>query len=63
MALHGRLAANDCAPPRPGLLASLRDVECRVERLDLIAGDLLVEAERLMVLLETFQRSRDPATS
>ena len=24
---------------------------------------LAVEAERLMVLLETFQRSRDPATS
>jgi predicted hotdog family 3-hydroxylacyl-ACP dehydratase len=48
MALHGRLAANDGAPPRPGLLASLREVECRVEQLDLIASDLLIEAERLM---------------
>jgi predicted hotdog family 3-hydroxylacyl-ACP dehydratase len=48
MALHGRLAAGDDKPPRVGVLASLRDVECRVERLDFIAGDLFIEAERLI---------------
>ena len=48
MALHGRLAGGATAPPRAARLASLRDLVWRVERLDLVPGDLLVEAERLI---------------
>ena len=46
MAVHGGLAGNIDGRPRAGYLASLRNVECRSDRLDL-AGDLLVEAEQL----------------
>jgi predicted hotdog family 3-hydroxylacyl-ACP dehydratase len=46
MAVHGGLAGHIDGRPRAGYLASLRDIECRGERLDL-AGDLLVEAEQL----------------
>ncbi len=48
MALHGGLAGNAGARPKAGYLASLRDVACRVARLDDPPGDLVVEAERLM---------------
>jgi predicted hotdog family 3-hydroxylacyl-ACP dehydratase len=46
MAVHGGLAGNIDGRPRAGYLASLRNVECRSDRLDL-AGDLLVEAEQV----------------
>ncbi len=48
MAVHGRLAAAAGARPRAGYLASLRDVRCRQPRLDLLDGDLVIAAERLM---------------
>jgi predicted hotdog family 3-hydroxylacyl-ACP dehydratase len=48
MAVHGRLAGGLAARPQAGYLASVRDVRCRQERLDLLAGDLIVKAERLM---------------
>jgi predicted hotdog family 3-hydroxylacyl-ACP dehydratase len=48
MALHGGLARTIAGRPTTGYLASLRDVACREDRLDRPAGDLLVEAERLM---------------
>jgi predicted hotdog family 3-hydroxylacyl-ACP dehydratase len=47
MALHGRLAGAGEAGPRMGYLVSLRDVTCRVARLDRIAGDLVITAQRL----------------
>ena len=45
MAVHGGLATNARGKPRRGLLASVRDVECRRSRLDDLDGDLIVEAE------------------
>lgn len=48
MAIHGRLAGRLDHKPKAGYLASLRDVRCRTGRLDEHAGDLIVEAERLM---------------
>jgi len=47
MAVHGGLTGKTDGRPRLGYLASLRDVECGSERLDDLAGDLLVEAELL----------------
>lgn len=50
MAVHGALIVGDQTvdqPPRQGFLASVRGVELRVERLDDIAGELDIEAERL----------------
>lgn len=47
MALHGALRAPAGAPPAPGVLASVRGVRLHLERLDALAGDLLVEADRL----------------
>jgi predicted hotdog family 3-hydroxylacyl-ACP dehydratase len=47
MAVHGGLAGNIDGRPRLGYLASLRNVECRGERLDDLAGDLVVEAEQV----------------
>jgi predicted hotdog family 3-hydroxylacyl-ACP dehydratase len=47
MAVHGGLAGNIAGRPRAGYLASLRDVECRSERLDDLDGDLMVEAEQV----------------
>lgn len=48
MAVHGRLAGGLDETPRSGYLASLRDVTCRPERLDLLDQDLIITAERLM---------------
>jgi len=48
MAIHGSLAGNLEHRPKAGYLASLREVRCRTRRLDELAGDLIVEAERLM---------------
>jgi predicted hotdog family 3-hydroxylacyl-ACP dehydratase len=47
MAVHGGLTGKTAGRPRTGYLASLRDVECRSERLDDLPGELLVEAELL----------------
>ena len=47
MAAHGALLAAVDAPPTAGYLASVRGVELQVVRLDDIAADLSVEAERL----------------
>jgi predicted hotdog family 3-hydroxylacyl-ACP dehydratase len=45
MAVHGGLARKAGGKPRKGLLASVREVECRRSRLDDLDGDLIVEAE------------------
>jgi predicted hotdog family 3-hydroxylacyl-ACP dehydratase len=47
MALHGALAAAAGSPPAAGFLASVRSVRLRVPRLDDVAGDLQVSAQRL----------------
>jgi predicted hotdog family 3-hydroxylacyl-ACP dehydratase len=47
MAVHGGLIG-DGRRPAAGYLASLRDVTCCVDRLDLLEGDLLVTAELLI---------------
>jgi predicted hotdog family 3-hydroxylacyl-ACP dehydratase len=48
MAVHVALTAGETeAPARVGYLASLRALECHTGRLDLLAGTLIVEAERL----------------
>jgi predicted hotdog family 3-hydroxylacyl-ACP dehydratase len=47
MAAHGALLAAADDAPRAGYLASVRGVELQVARLDDIAADLEVEAERL----------------
>jgi len=47
MAAHGALLAAVDAAPRAGYLASVRGVDLHVMRLDDIAADLDVEAERL----------------
>jgi predicted hotdog family 3-hydroxylacyl-ACP dehydratase len=47
MAIHGALLATEDEQPRQGYLASVRGVELRVDRLDDIATDLDIEAERL----------------
>ncbi|MEW6415919.1 MAG: 3-hydroxylacyl-ACP dehydratase [Pseudomonadota bacterium] len=47
MAAHGALMAGTHAAPRAGYLASVRGVELQVARLDDIAANLDVEAERL----------------
>jgi predicted hotdog family 3-hydroxylacyl-ACP dehydratase len=47
MAVHGALLAAADSAPRVGYLASVRGVELQVARLDDIAADLELEAERL----------------
>ena len=50
MALHSVLGAGETGgsgQPRAGYLASLRAVVCHIDRLDLLTGTLIVEAERL----------------
>lgn len=48
MAVHGGLAGKTRGKPRAGLLASVRDVVCRRDRLDDLPGSLFVEAVRVM---------------
>jgi predicted hotdog family 3-hydroxylacyl-ACP dehydratase len=48
MAVHGALAGSVSGRPRAGFLASIRDLVCPEARLDHLAGDLIIEAERLM---------------
>jgi predicted hotdog family 3-hydroxylacyl-ACP dehydratase len=47
MAVHGALLAQADAAPRVGYLASVRAVELCVPRLDDLAGDLHITAERI----------------
>lgn len=47
MAVHGGLLGGAGPRPKGGYLASVRELACRVERLDSLAGDLVIEAERL----------------
>ncbi len=47
MAVHGALLGDTGARPRAGLLASVRDVEAHVARLDTVDAPLCIEAERL----------------
>lgn len=47
MAAHGALLVAADSAPRAGYLASVRGVELRVARLDDIAADLRIEAERM----------------
>ena len=46
MAIHGALLAGSDEAPRQGYLTSVRSVTLHVARLDDLAGDLLVQAER-----------------
>src|SRR5690606_34942785 len=46
MAVHGALLASDQDAPKAGFLASIRNTELHVARLDDIASDLLIEVER-----------------
>lgn len=48
MAVHGALTGAAAQRPRAGYLAALRDVVCRVSRLDDVDDDLIIEAERVM---------------
>lgn len=47
MALHRAFAGAGAHPPPRGMLTSVRAVDCRVARLDDIAGDLRIEATRV----------------
>jgi predicted hotdog family 3-hydroxylacyl-ACP dehydratase len=47
MAVHGTLLAAASETPRPGYLASVRGVALRVARLDTIADELDIRAERV----------------
>lgn len=47
MALHGGLLAAEGSEPSAGFLASARNVQLRVARIDDIAGELQVHAQRL----------------
>lgn len=46
MAVHGSLLMPETAAPRMGFLASVRGAALHADRLDTIAGDLIVEVER-----------------
>ena len=52
MALHGALVAG--GPSRSGVLASLKNIRCHVERLDDIGGDLRVSAKTLFSQRDRF---------
>ncbi|WP_367850388.1 3-hydroxylacyl-ACP dehydratase [Rhodoferax sp. WC2427] len=47
MAVHGSLLAQTDGAPRAGYLASVRSVELQVQRLDGVAADLTITAERI----------------
>ena len=47
MAVHGAALGTAKQRPRAGFLASVRNVETQVERLDMLDGPLSVEAERI----------------
>lgn len=47
MAIHGALLAGNAGQPRQGYLTSVRGVTLHAARLDNLAGELIVRAERL----------------
>jgi predicted hotdog family 3-hydroxylacyl-ACP dehydratase len=48
MALHGRLVTDTDDAPKPGILASVRDVRLHAAFLDEVAGDIVIDAALLM---------------
>ena len=48
MALHGRLAADTSDAPKPGFLASVRDVRLHTPFLDEVVGEIVIDAALLM---------------
>ena len=48
MAVHGSLVGGKDGRPTRAYLASLRDVRLRTQGLDVVSGELIVDAERLM---------------
>lgn len=48
MAVHGAWDANFGGKPQLGYLAAVRDVVCHAARLDTLADDLVIDAERIM---------------
>lgn len=48
MAVHGGMTGHAGPKPRAGYLVGVRDVFCRVPRLDDLEDDLIIEAEKLM---------------
>lgn len=48
MAVHGRLCGAVSSRPRAGYLVGLRGVVCRCDRLDRIAGELVIDAAQIM---------------
>lgn len=48
MAVHGRVSSAASDPPKPGVIASVRDLRLHTTSLNGIAGDLTVAAELLM---------------
>ncbi len=48
MAVHGGLACAPASKPKSGFLVSVREVACRVGRLDDLDGELIVDAQRVM---------------
>ena len=48
MAVHGRLSGMLTQTPKTGYLASIRELICRVDRLDQMAGSLVIEAEQML---------------
>ena len=48
MAVHGVWGGQIDKKPRAGYLSSLRDVRCKIMRLDTLLDDLIIDAEKLM---------------
>ncbi len=48
MAVHGGMTGAVGAKPRAGYLVGVRDVACRVPKLDDLACELIIEAQKLM---------------
>ena len=48
MAVHGAWDADFGAKPQLGYLAAVRDVVCHATRLDTLADDLVIDAEKIM---------------
>lgn len=48
MAVHGVMGGQIGRKPRAGYLVGLRDVTCKVMRLDTVPDDLIIDAEKLM---------------
>jgi predicted hotdog family 3-hydroxylacyl-ACP dehydratase len=56
MAIHGGLCAQAAGShAAPGLLVALRDVKLHVQRIDVLEGELRIEAERLLESADSWQ--------